>query len=641
MVYLRAVSPALCELMDAAVASAPTSTAATATRDFIERRLHSLVHTQTPSQLDNALWIFLVAQTQLLLRHNRHCGEEGDAQQRTGPQASLPPSLQLPSSVEAVQDAVRWYGGEWDASPDPASIDAKKAAPTTPPSRNGAAAQPSPKRATLFSTNPARQHDAARQASARLDELLRHRYQPPPPPPAASVATIDSAESAATHKPATGPLATAYLALAALSNSKRAAALRQPRSLVLVVRDLESLWSLVYLCKQLRRHQLRKERLLKGDEDVSPVVDATAARSAMPAKPAEEPISVCFHDYDLLLPWDLVCTVLSSSTEGDQRREEKTPLTMAAVAARCRSCSDQAHHTSKQVPSHGVDGTTPPRLPPPSLALVINPAVTVVEDNPDRLRKNARIDAIDEAANKYYYTLLATRAHGQAGSVSRGSATTITAAGSTYAASSGAAAAHQEAVRSSLAAMDLDDYGVLDPSRMRATVQPPAASATHGRGMRGGESGMGERSAKSYALFLRDASIGFDIQIMALTGAGVGYYMGYLRGVATEWCTLYAVVGLATMMLVDAVLIMIRMGRQDEAVLRARKRIRRHRERLEREGEKLVQAMQHAAATTAPPTEETNPGNVISQESAARASTAAAAEAAPSAEVDAYTKKHQ
>lgn len=644
MVYLRAITPALCELMDAAARDAPEPPAITAThRAFAEHRLRSLVHTQVPSQLDNALWIYLISQEQLLLRQVKSTEAETATAAVAAAAPTLPSSLQLPPSIATVQDAVRWYCEELSVAEHLSHAkETQEAAPAvakSTPSSISAASPPHtvPRRGMLFSDTPLKRHGAAQQSGARLDELLRHRHQPSPAAANTTTTSITTNTSGSRkengeseQKPLpTGPLATVRLALAALFNSKRAAALRQPRSLVLVVRDVASLWAVVYLCRQLRHHQIRKEQVLKGNENNDAVLPSNASgkKAAHARIPATEPIAVCFHDYDLLLPWDLVYATLAA---GAVATASQAPVTMASVAARCR---DGDRRTQER---DGLSGgcTLVCASTPSPISLVINPAVTVIEDNPDRLRKNARIDAIDEAANKYYYTLLATGAHGQAGGASSMSGNAAAAAASSSSTAAASAAAHQEALRNSLATIDLGDYGVLDPSRMRAPVPLKSAASTGASATLGAASGQSaERTAKSYSLFLRDASIGFDIQIMALTGAGVGYYMGYLRGLSTEWCTLYAVVGLVTMMLVDAVLIMIRMGRQDEAVLRARKRIRRQREKLEKEGEKLVQAMQHAAAGV--------DGAPTANDDSVRGTTHCAVDAASQVEVDAFTKKRQ
>ncbi|KAG5505570.1 hypothetical protein JIQ42_08336 [Leishmania sp. Namibia] len=589
MVYVRLITPALAELLDAAAGEPEVDRMR---RDFIEERLRALVHTQSPSILEGALWIHLVSQQQLLSRtaHGYQAPGEQPASNCGAPEAPmssssfgcpLPPPLQLPEFVTCMSDAVRWYCGELSISAARPAADECQAASLSPQERQQ---QQQPKSNTDLRIEQQPRSSLAEQPGARIDELVRQLQQ--------SVSSPAPSQPASLLKQASGPLATAQLALGAFAQPHRASALRQPRTIALLVRNLVSLWSLVYLCKQLKRHQLRKASLLIGT--------ATAAMGARDGKRGHgedlrhrsgtlhegrspntdhtgvEPIAVCFHDYDLLLPWALVQRVLSPWA-----------ASMAAVAAQCRAM-EEANAGTSPFSSGGVAATDP------AFTLILNPAVTAMDDNPDRLGKNARIDAIDKASSKYYYALLATRAHGQASGYSRSAPSGASAA---------SAAAHQEALRSSLSALDIGEYGVLDPSRMRAPPSLPGAAESLFRGVGGGlsaaVSASPETVAKSYALFLRDASIGFDIQVMALTGAGVGYYLGYLRGLSSEWCTLYAVIGLVTMMLVDAVLLMIRVGRQDEAVLRARKRIRREREKLEKEGEKLVQSMQAAAHLSA------------------------------------------
>ncbi|KAG5483593.1 hypothetical protein CUR178_08260 [Leishmania enriettii] len=586
MVYVRLITPALAELLDA-VAGEPEVDRMR--RDFIEERLRALVQTQSPSILEGALWIHLVSQQQLLSRTVQgyqapgeqpasNCGAPEAPMSSSSFGCPLPPPLQLPEFVTCMSDAVRWYCGELSISAARPAADECQAAsqlPLSPHERQ----QQQPKSNTDLRIEQRSRSSLAEQPGARMEELVRQLQQ--------WVSSPAPSQPASLLKRASGPLATVQLALGAFDQPHRASALRQPRTIALLVRNLVSLWSLVYLCKQLKHHQLRKASLLIGT--------ATAAMGARDRKRGHseelrhrggtlhedrspntdhsdvEPIAVCFHDYDLLLPWALVQRVLSPSA-----------ASMAAVAAQCRAMEKANAGTS---PLSGNVAATEP-----AFTLILNPAVTAMDDNPDRLRKNARIDAIDKASSKYYYALLATRAHGQASGYSRSAPSGASAA---------SAAAHQEALRSSLSAVDIGEYGVLDPSRMRVPPSLPGAAESLFRGVGGGlsaaVSASPETVAKSYALFLRDASIGFDIQVMALTGAGVGYYLGYLRGLSSEWCTLYAVIGLVTMMLVDTVLLMIRVGRQDEAVLRARKRIRREREKLAKEGEKLVQSMQAAA----------------------------------------------
>ncbi|KAK7202256.1 hypothetical protein NESM_000296600 [Novymonas esmeraldas] len=544
MVCVRVITDALVALLDGACESAE---AQQLRRGVVEERLHALVHTQSPSALESALWIYLVAQQQLLLpppppASPRSLSPEDGASEASPLSSSaacpLPPPLQLPRHITRIGDAVRWYGGELAAPAD----DDPPPTPPVPPARPTAhktfrMQQPEPRTAAAAAA-------ATAQWGERIDALLRLRRQ-------------TQSLAAPSTRSETGPLATVQLALDALAQPRRASALRQPRTLSLLVRDLQSLWGLVYLCRLLKRHQLRKERLLTGA--------ATAAMGSAADATESAPLSVCFHDFELLLEWDVVQRLLSPNTA----------TSMAAVAGQCSSGvhNSSATDARRARTSSSAAAAAPGTAATPAFALVINPAVTEMDNNPDRLRKNARVDAIEDAASKYYYTLLSTCGPGHGAS----------------------AAAHQDALRSSLSTAEVSEYGVLDPSRMRAPLALGGAAAATA-GAAGTAAGT---AATSYSLFLRDASIGVDMQVMAVTGAGVGYYLGYLRGLPAEWCALYAVVGLVSMMLVDAALLMIRVGRQDEAVLKARRRIQRQREKLEREGERLVHSMQATAGLTA------------------------------------------
>ncbi|KAG5509831.1 hypothetical protein JKF63_07476 [Porcisia hertigi] len=629
MVHVRLITPALAQLLDEA-ASDPA--AERVLRDFVEERLCALVHTQSPSQLESALWIYLVAHQQLLSRAahdsqppDQELGAHGGVpESRTtscNSSAPLPPSLQLPECLTCISDAVRWYCGEL-SMPVASHPIADASHPASRPRQGTQQQHPRPKAVPHMKQEPRASPET--QPGALIDELLRYRQQPAP-----SSAPPQGAQHL---KQESGPLATVQLAIDALAQVKYASVLLQPHTILLLVRNLVSLWSLIYLCKQLKRHQLRKERLLTGTGvtsagtiEVKRVCGENRRRRdsiRSDRKPNQhhagsEPIAVCFHDYDLLVPWDLVQRVLSPSA-----------VSMKHVAARCRAIETRAG--TLPLTSSGSSDT------PSDFALILNPAVTALGDNPDRLRKNARIDAIEKAASQYHYALLSSRAHGQTSGDNRSLSAGASAA---------SAAAHQEALRGSLTAVDIGEYGVLDPSRLRGPSSLADVDGPPSGGVGRGPLANLEANAKSYALFLRDASIGFDIQVMALTGAGVGYYLAYLRGLSPEWCTLYAVVGLVAMMLVDAVLLMIRVGRQDEAMRKARRRIRWQREKLEKEGERIVQTMQasaglFAAGGTEPTTTTTTTGNETEGGSKKDVKEAAAAPPPPRL-IDLLTKKKQ
>ncbi|EAN96229.1 hypothetical protein, conserved [Trypanosoma cruzi] len=72
-----------------------------------------------------------------------------------------------------------------------------------------------------------------------------------------------------------------------------------------------------------------------------------------------------------------------------------------------------------------------------------------------------------------------------------------------------------------------------------------------------------EKQRESFASFLRDASIGFDMQIMALSGGAAGYYLAHMRGLPAQVCIVCGAIGLLFMLLVDAVLFTLRIGRMD------------------------------------------------------------------------------
>ncbi|KEG08959.1 hypothetical protein DQ04_06101020 [Trypanosoma grayi] len=148
---------------------------------------------------------------------------------------------------------------------------------------------------------------------------------------------------------------------------------------------------------------------------------------------------------------------------------------------------------------------------PRSLALVINPAVAP-DNNPHRKEKNQRIDGIQHAVLSHYYDAMARPGTGSSSS------------------STGA---------------------LLGPS---AQQQGKHAEA------------------ESFANFLRDASIGFDMQIMALSGGVVGYYIAHMRGASTNTCIVCGAVGLVLMLLVDAFLFMLRMGKVDAQTLKKKRR---------------------------------------------------------------------
>jgi hypothetical protein len=72
------------------------------------------------------------------------------------------------------------------------------------------------------------------------------------------------------------------------------------------------------------------------------------------------------------------------------------------------------------------------------------------------------------------------------------------------------------------------------------------------------------KKPETMGTFLKDMSVGLDIRLMSLAGGVVGYYMCYIRGLDVESCIVGGLVGIVAMMLVDAVLVMTRMAKDDK-----------------------------------------------------------------------------
>lgn len=70
-------------------------------------------------------------------------------------------------------------------------------------------------------------------------------------------------------------------------------------------------------------------------------------------------------------------------------------------------------------------------------------------------------------------------------------------------------------------------------------------------------------SSESYSSFMKDLTIGIDMRLMSLAGGVVGYYVCYSRGQSVDMCLAGAAVGAVAMLLVDAVLLLIRLSKED------------------------------------------------------------------------------
>nr|CCC90822.1 conserved hypothetical protein [Trypanosoma congolense IL3000] len=145
-----------------------------------------------------------------------------------------------------------------------------------------------------------------------------------------------------------------------------------------------------------------------------------------------------------------------------------------------------------------------------SISIIINPALPS-SDNPHRSEKNRRLDKIQQARLAQHYESMVSTCKSQGG-----------------------------------------DPSFTGLSRCQQTQQ--------------------QQKKESFSSFIRDASIGFDVQLMALCGGGVGYYLAYVRGCSANDCIVYAIVGLITMLFVDAILLILMLRRQDEKLHKERRR---------------------------------------------------------------------
>uniref|UniRef100_A0A7S1MA02 Uncharacterized protein n=1 Tax=Neobodo designis TaxID=312471 RepID=A0A7S1MA02_NEODS len=85
-----------------------------------------------------------------------------------------------------------------------------------------------------------------------------------------------------------------------------------------------------------------------------------------------------------------------------------------------------------------------------------------------------------------------------------------------------------------------------------------------GGNMRDAQRGAAERAQpETLRVVMKDVGLGLDMRLMSLAGGIVGYYLCYSRALPREHCFIGAAVGVVAMLLVDALLLMIRMSRED------------------------------------------------------------------------------
>lgn len=157
--------------------------------------------------------------------------------------------------------------------------------------------------------------------------------------------------------------------------------------------------------------------------------------------------------------------------------------------------------------------------------------------NPERKKKNERVKQINEVVDSMLYTQM-----------TRGDS-------SSSAANAAAAASVFESV----------DSRLLTGRQKEILLE---SSGGQGRGLAeefaACEKGGSNKKKESFAGFMRDISIGLDVRLMSIAGGVVGYYACYARGQGTDQCIVGAAVGAVFMLLVDGILLMIRLHREDE-----------------------------------------------------------------------------
>lgn len=564
MVYLIASHPSLCGTLDRIIDH--SGAAASASRDeFLSEAIAQTVSALPPSQLLDALWLYLTLYRECLLI------------------SSTTPTTATPTQPDAS-------GTCPEKEAEKESQDGDRTTDEDPPRQH---AEDKDREEAQFARLRERVYalwDAASGADDQLEVLLRQQQElmrsATSSSTTAATASSSSAEktitsTTATTTSATTPSAVAAvdLALDAFRTPRRATALLRPATLRLLLRRLDALWLWKYLCKVLRWRLDRRLDTLNGPAwrpSASTKKTKEARRVSNHDMKSSNGLSAeeFFHDYEVVLPVSVVqrwIHTLSPTPSGGAVATDSSSASSAATRE-----SHPPSSTLTQLLSQCSAG---------SVQLIINPAVSAAVPNPMRVRKNKRVEVIQDAAMDYQYR------HLTGGTAAAGTATTATGrdVGSNPSTHLAVLLAEQ---------MKFDDHtshAFDDPQQQQQQFQ------------------LAERQAaqrQSHASFLKDVSIGLDIQVMSLSGAGVGYYLGHLRGASVETCALYAVVGLVVMLLVDGLLLLIRMRRQDERVALEKKRVRQQRLKMEKEAELLAAAMSSVASATARVKEDNAPVEV-------------------------------
>lgn len=664
MVFVKANDAMLCRVLDALAkqqqqnsdTNKNTNTIATSSssppqqsisgdiiQPFIAASLHNAVEAIPPSQLQDALWLYLFIKRRHLnlLEVASRDMEEDDA-----------------SAAETGEEATT--GNDYDAHPTTDALCIGELALSTLVVASLAQPPPPEPTVTTLQTPFGPKAMAVRRGDdnphSRLDALLRKK--------------LEGATAAATHNagnstPPSPSSSVIDLALDAFSSPKRARALATAPTLSLLVRDLESLWALIFMSRRVRLRLQWQTAMLVGCEAGGRRAAVEAAKGSEAGNGERIAADEFFHDYDLLIPSHILHSVAAAAAaaaalDGGKKRSNNngngnsdedsflglllrcSPAKAAAAWARQSTLLHKAEQKERkertdkegkaaETPLPSVTSTIPPAAPArvsvlapgaipsdrtsskevaaavliphptPSVSLIINPATSSAVPNPGRQQKNYRVDVIEQAAMRFYYDRL-TKVNGgglSSSSSPLGGNISNNGNGNEYysgpADDPAAMVAHLQAQLSGRAG---DIPAVIDPRQMvRNSLDGDGMVSINSR-MNSAVGGIADADGivpshrrlkslrqlatekASLAQFISESFIGLDIQLMALSGAAIGYYMGMLRGASKETCWTYAAAGLVVMMLVDAGLLIIRMGREDGITRKEKRRIEKQRAKL-------------------------------------------------------------
>ena len=105
-----------------------------------------------------------------------------------------------------------------------------------------------------------------------------------------------------------------------------------------------------------------------------------------------------------------------------------------------------------------------------------------------------------------------------------------------------------------------EEYNKRVPAQSRVAVEAKLGGRGSGRHRQLSASPTGPENMSSFA---RDISIGLDMRLMSAAGCVVGYYVCWARGCSREVCLVGAAAGAVLMLLMDAVLLIVRLAKDD------------------------------------------------------------------------------